>query len=632
MAHLKDLIVNGASRFLGRIYAPAGMEGTATKAEALTTNAGSTTLPVFFENGVPKAITSYSGKATSAGTADVATKLGTASVGSTSEPIYLNAGVPTKISYKIEKSVPSNAVFTDTTYSAGTGLSLSGTTFNHSNSVTAITTAGLYKVKYDAQGHITGTTTVAKSDITGLGIPGSDTTYSAGTGLSLSGTTFNHSNSITAVTTAGLYKVKYDAQGHITGTTAVAKADITGLGIPASDTTYSAEKGISLTSGKFGHSNTAVTAVTTASLKKVAYDAYGHITSTSDVTKSDITALGIPGSDTNTDTKVNVTLNTTTKAYLLGTTTTPTATAAAVTSVADTGVYLDTTAGSLTAGKFYATSYTGYAGKDNTSTTYSLVADNGANFWIGASGSTNYHHKGGTFISTGWSGTLPTSEGVLTGNSTLYVSVPKYTVAKGATTGTWSHTAYDIIHAGNYTSYITPANIGAATSDHTHSTYVLKTGDTMTGSLTLGTPNRDEIPTVGITVQDIRNATNGANSGVQQGVNFYFTNAGSPSTGWWSIMHVRGWTASYSAWELAGPSHNADQRTTPLYVRTSNAGTAWGSWRKIYDSSNPPTAAEVGAAASDHSHAAFTGATSSTAGAKGMVPAPTTDNPNSFLI
>ena len=67
-------------------------------------------------------------------------------------------------------------------------------------------------------------------------IPDNNTTYSAGTGLSLSGTTFNHSNSVTEVDTAGLYKVKYDAQGHITGTTAVTKADITALGIPASDT------------------------------------------------------------------------------------------------------------------------------------------------------------------------------------------------------------------------------------------------------------------------------------------------------------------------------------------------------------------------------------------------------------
>ncbi len=58
--------------------------------------------------------------------------------------------------------------------------------------------------------------------------------------------------------------------------------------------------------------------------------------------------------DTNTDNdvKVNVTLGTTTKAYLLGTSTTPTSSAQAVTSVADTGVYLDTAAGRLTAGSF----------------------------------------------------------------------------------------------------------------------------------------------------------------------------------------------------------------------------------------------------------------------------------------
>lgn len=52
------------------------------------------------------------------------------------------------------------------------------------------------------------------------------------------------------------------------------------------------------------------------------------------------------------DTKVNVTLGTTSKAYILGTTTTPTSTATGVTSIADTGVYLGTTAGELVATKF----------------------------------------------------------------------------------------------------------------------------------------------------------------------------------------------------------------------------------------------------------------------------------------
>lgn len=39
--------------------------------------------------------------------------------------------------------------------------------------------------------------------------------------------------------TAGLYKVTVDGTGHVSGATAVTKADITGLGVPATDTTYS---------------------------------------------------------------------------------------------------------------------------------------------------------------------------------------------------------------------------------------------------------------------------------------------------------------------------------------------------------------------------------------------------------
>ena len=60
--------------------------------------------------------------------------------------------------------------------------------------------------------------------------PDTNTTYSAGTGLSLSGTTFNHKNSVTAASvgpgsgatlswggTFTVPSVTYDGQGHITG-------------------------------------------------------------------------------------------------------------------------------------------------------------------------------------------------------------------------------------------------------------------------------------------------------------------------------------------------------------------------------------------------------------------------------
>jgi len=57
------------------------------------------------------------------------------------------------------------AIPTNTAYTAGTGLVLSGLTFNHSNSVTAVTTESLLKFAYDAQGHITGSSAATSSDL-----------------------------------------------------------------------------------------------------------------------------------------------------------------------------------------------------------------------------------------------------------------------------------------------------------------------------------------------------------------------------------------------------------------------------------------------------------------------------------
>lgn len=75
-------------------------------------------------------------KAVSAQSAD---KLTSGTVGSETQPIYFNNGKPTVTSYSVQKSVPSDAKFTDTTYSAGTGISISGTTIANSG-VRAVTT------------------------------------------------------------------------------------------------------------------------------------------------------------------------------------------------------------------------------------------------------------------------------------------------------------------------------------------------------------------------------------------------------------------------------------------------------------------------------------------------------------
>ena len=68
--------------------------------------------------------------ATSATSATTASKLGSSNVGSATNPIYLNGGTATACTYSLHKTVPSDAVFTDTTYSSlpaasgGTSLSL----------------------------------------------------------------------------------------------------------------------------------------------------------------------------------------------------------------------------------------------------------------------------------------------------------------------------------------------------------------------------------------------------------------------------------------------------------------------------------------------------------------------------
>ena len=114
---------------------------------------------------------------------------------------------------------------------------------------------------------------------------------------------------------------------------------ITGTGtISLSDT--------GVTIGSYGpSSNSTLTHSGTFSVPYITVDEKGRITSASTKT------LTLPASE-NTDTKVNMTLGTTTKAYLLASATAPTSTAQAVSAIADTGVYLDTTAGRLCATSF----------------------------------------------------------------------------------------------------------------------------------------------------------------------------------------------------------------------------------------------------------------------------------------
>lgn len=89
------------------------------------------------------------------------------------------------------------------------------------------------------------TVVITKSDITALGIPGSDTKYTDATqtahglmsaadkkkldGVEANANHYVHPTSAAGAKASGLYKVATDAQGHVTGATAVTKSDISPL-------------------------------------------------------------------------------------------------------------------------------------------------------------------------------------------------------------------------------------------------------------------------------------------------------------------------------------------------------------------------------------------------------------------
>lgn len=197
-------------------------------------------------------------------------------------------------------------------------IKVNGTALTPSSKAVDITvpTVGNGTITVTQNGSTKGTFTTNQSGNTTIALDDNNTTYSAGTGLSLSGTTFNHKNSITAGTAQG------DASKTLT----------------------------------FGG---------TFTIPTVTYDAQGHITG------KGTTTMTMPANP-NTDTKVTNTLATTTKAYVTGTTSASTNTG---TQVFDTGVYLDTTAGMLTATTFKGT-LSGNASTSNKlkSTSYTTIS------------------------------------------------------------------------------------------------------------------------------------------------------------------------------------------------------------------------------------------------------------------
>ena len=140
------------------------------------------------------------------------------------------------------------ATDTNTTYSAGSGLSLSGTTFSHSDTSSQASSNNsgrtyIQDITLDTYGHVTGIATATET------VTNTDTTYSAGSGLSLSGTTFSHSDtsSQASVNNSGntvIQDITLDTYGHITGITSA-----TISGSSANDATITLSAGTNLSGG-----------------------------------------------------------------------------------------------------------------------------------------------------------------------------------------------------------------------------------------------------------------------------------------------------------------------------------------------------------------------------------------------
>ena len=127
---------------------------------------------------------------------------------------------------------------------SGKGLSANDYTTIEKNKLSGIAEGA--EVNQNAFSNITvGSTTIAadsKTDTFTL-VAGSNVTITpdaTNDKITIAATDTVYTHPTHTAKSSGLYKITVDGTGHVSGATAVVKSDITGLGIPAQDTTYSA--------------------------------------------------------------------------------------------------------------------------------------------------------------------------------------------------------------------------------------------------------------------------------------------------------------------------------------------------------------------------------------------------------
>ncbi len=152
----------------------------ATYIKKIRTDAGDLQIDYNALANLPK----YAGSSSAGGAATSADKINT-NAGSATQPVYFANGIPVKTTYTLSKSVPSNAVFTDTHYAS---KNVVGTTSATSNTTTALTNGSVYLNSVE-NGAVTsshkisgsGAATVTTDASGNIIVKSTNTTYSAAT-------------------------------------------------------------------------------------------------------------------------------------------------------------------------------------------------------------------------------------------------------------------------------------------------------------------------------------------------------------------------------------------------------------------------------------------------------------------
>lgn len=143
-----------------------------------------------------------------------------------------------------------DTVNTDGSGNVVSGASIKGTVLTLNRGITV----GDGTITINQAGTKKGSFTLNQTGNVTIDLTDNNTTYSAATtgaaglmsasdkskldGIATNANNYVHPTSAAGAKASGLYKITTDANGHVTAATAVAKADITALGIPAQDTTY----------------------------------------------------------------------------------------------------------------------------------------------------------------------------------------------------------------------------------------------------------------------------------------------------------------------------------------------------------------------------------------------------------